>query len=101
MSIATQGPTTVSVEIAGREITFETGKLAKQADGAVVVREGDTEVLATAQGRGGGARARGDIGGVKITFETGKLAKQADGAVVVREGDTEVLATAQGKAEAA
>jgi polyribonucleotide nucleotidyltransferase len=51
MSIATQGPTTLSVEIAGREITFETGKLAKQADGAVVVREGDTVVLATAQGK--------------------------------------------------
>jgi polyribonucleotide nucleotidyltransferase len=51
MSIATQGPTTLTVEIAGREITFETGKLAKQADGAVVVREGDTMVLATAQGR--------------------------------------------------
>jgi polyribonucleotide nucleotidyltransferase len=39
------------VEIAGREITFETGKLAKQADGAVVVRQGDTVVLATAQGK--------------------------------------------------
>src|SRR5689334_6725678 len=51
MSIATQGPTTLSVEIAGREITFESGKLAKQADGAVVVREGDTVVLATAQGK--------------------------------------------------
>jgi polyribonucleotide nucleotidyltransferase len=51
MSIATQGPTTLSVEIAGREITFETGKLAKQADGAVVVRDGDTMVLATAQGK--------------------------------------------------
>jgi polyribonucleotide nucleotidyltransferase len=51
MSIATQGPTTVTAEIAGRELTFETGKLAKQADGAVVVREGDTMVLATAQGR--------------------------------------------------
>src|SRR4051794_29762985 len=51
MSIATQGPTTVSVEIAGRELIFETGKLAKQADGAVVVREADTMVLATAQGR--------------------------------------------------
>jgi polyribonucleotide nucleotidyltransferase len=51
MSIATQGPTTLSVEIAGREITFETGKLAKQADGAVVVRQGDTMVLATAQGK--------------------------------------------------
>ena len=33
-------PVSVSVEIGGREITFETGKLAKQADGAVVVRAG-------------------------------------------------------------
>src|SRR5215213_4780283 len=38
----------VSVEIGGTEITFETGKLAKQAGGAVVVRAGDTMVLATA-----------------------------------------------------
>src|SRR6188474_2107608 len=40
-----------SVEIGGKEIAFETGKLAKQADGAVVVRSGDTMVLATAVGR--------------------------------------------------
>jgi polyribonucleotide nucleotidyltransferase len=40
--------TRVSVEIAGREISFETGKLAKQASGAVVVRSGDTMVLCTA-----------------------------------------------------
>src|ERR1044071_3754067 len=39
---------TVSVEIAGSEITFETGKMAKQASGAVVVRQGDTLVLNTA-----------------------------------------------------
>src|ERR671922_834466 len=32
-------------------ITFESGRLAKQADGAVVVRGGETMVLATAQGR--------------------------------------------------
>ncbi len=32
----------------GKEITIETGKLAKQADGAVVVRIGDTMLLATA-----------------------------------------------------
>ncbi len=31
----------------GREITLETGKLAKQADGSVVVRMGDTMLLAT------------------------------------------------------
>jgi polyribonucleotide nucleotidyltransferase len=41
----------VSVEIGGQEITFESGKLAKQADGAVVVRSGDTMILATAVGR--------------------------------------------------
>ena len=40
--------TRVSVEIEGREISFETGKLAKQASGAVVVRAGDTMVLCTA-----------------------------------------------------
>ena len=31
----------------GRTITIETGRLAKQADGAVVVRMGDTMVMAT------------------------------------------------------
>ncbi|MGX6449024.1 polyribonucleotide nucleotidyltransferase, partial [Patulibacter sp. S7RM1-6] len=40
--------TTLSVEISGQEITFETGKLAKQASGAVTVRQGDTVVLCTA-----------------------------------------------------
>src|SRR3977135_1308111 len=37
-----------SVEIAGSEISFETGRMAKQASGSVVVRQGDTMVLATA-----------------------------------------------------
>jgi polyribonucleotide nucleotidyltransferase len=40
--------TRVSVEIAGKEISFETGKVAKQASGAVVVQAGDTMVLCTA-----------------------------------------------------
>src|ERR1700743_3176055 len=40
--------TRVTVEIAGKEISFETGKMAKQATGAVVVRAGDTMVLCTA-----------------------------------------------------
>jgi polyribonucleotide nucleotidyltransferase len=51
MSTTTGRHASVSVEIGGREITFETGKLAKQADGAVVVRSGDTMILATAVGR--------------------------------------------------
>jgi polyribonucleotide nucleotidyltransferase len=38
----------VSIEIGGTEITLETGRLAKQASGAVVVRGGDTMVLSTA-----------------------------------------------------
>jgi polyribonucleotide nucleotidyltransferase len=38
----------VSVEIGGSEISFETGKLAKQASGAVVVSAGETMVLCTA-----------------------------------------------------
>jgi polyribonucleotide nucleotidyltransferase len=43
-----QEPSRVSVEVGGTEISFETGKLAKQASGSVVVRAGDTMVLATA-----------------------------------------------------
>ncbi|HOI48585.1 MAG TPA: polyribonucleotide nucleotidyltransferase, partial [Prolixibacteraceae bacterium] len=39
---------TKTIELAdGRTITIETGKLAKQADGSVVVRMGDTMLLAT------------------------------------------------------
>ena len=38
----------VSVEIGGAEIVFETGRLAKQASGAVLVASGDTRVLGTA-----------------------------------------------------
>jgi polyribonucleotide nucleotidyltransferase len=38
----------VSVEIGGTEVLFETGRLAKQASGAVLVTAGDTLVLNTA-----------------------------------------------------
>ncbi|HAI14170.1 MAG TPA: polyribonucleotide nucleotidyltransferase [Phycisphaerales bacterium] len=40
--------TTVSIEIAGRTLSIETGQLAKQADGAVMVQYGNTVVLGTA-----------------------------------------------------
>ena len=43
--------TTVTVDIGGEEISFTTGKLARQAHGAVTVRSGATVVLATAVGR--------------------------------------------------
>ncbi|PYM54260.1 MAG: polyribonucleotide nucleotidyltransferase, partial [Candidatus Rokuibacteriota bacterium] len=35
------------IEIGGRRLTLETGRVAKQADGSVIVRYGDTVVLAT------------------------------------------------------
>jgi len=39
---------TVEVDLGGRKITLETGKMAKQANGAVVVRSGDAAVLVSA-----------------------------------------------------
>jgi len=38
----------VNVEFGGRTVTISTGKMAKQANGAVMVRSGDTMVLVTA-----------------------------------------------------
>ena len=37
-----------SVDVGGKQLTIETGKMAKQADGSVVIRYGDTMVLVTA-----------------------------------------------------
>ena len=39
---------TVEMELAGRRLTLETGRVAKQADGAIWATYGDTIVLATA-----------------------------------------------------
>src|SRR5688572_29254678 len=39
---------TTNISLGGRSISIETQRLAKQADGAVVVRAGDTMVLVTA-----------------------------------------------------
>ncbi len=41
-------PKIYSVEIGGRDLHFETGKLAQQASGSVLVRYGETAVLVTA-----------------------------------------------------
>src|SRR6266542_6528798 len=43
---------TFSTEFAGRTLTLETGRLAGLADGAVLVRYGDTVILATAVSSG-------------------------------------------------
>ncbi|WP_369903025.1 polyribonucleotide nucleotidyltransferase [Bacillus manliponensis] len=44
----TQEKQVFSIDLAGRQLTIETGQLAKQANGAVLVRYGDTAVLSTA-----------------------------------------------------
>src|SRR5213596_2383568 len=54
----------VSVEVGGTEISFETGKMAKQASGAVVVRAGDTMVLCTAT-----AGNQRDVGFLPLTVD--------------------------------
>jgi len=41
-------PYQVSVEVGGRALILETGKMAKQANGAIVAKYGDTVVLNTA-----------------------------------------------------
>jgi len=50
--MAEKGPDAISVvaDIGGQEIIFETGRLAKQANGSVIVRSGDSMVLVTAVG---------------------------------------------------
>ncbi len=42
---------TKKIDLAGRELTFETGKVARQADGAIVASFGGTTVLVTAVGQ--------------------------------------------------
>jgi polyribonucleotide nucleotidyltransferase len=41
-------PHTVEIDLGGRTVTLETGRMAKQANGSVVVRSGDSAVLVTA-----------------------------------------------------
>src|SRR5438034_1968211 len=38
---------TKNVDVAGRRISIETGRVAEQANGAVIIRQGDTVVLST------------------------------------------------------
>ena len=51
-------PTTVSFQFGDREVTLETGRLAKQATGAVLVTMGQTVVLATVVGNREGTTDR-------------------------------------------
>ncbi|MHC4515201.1 MAG: polyribonucleotide nucleotidyltransferase, partial [Planctomycetota bacterium] len=59
------GAVRVEREIGGRVLALETGRMAKQADGSVVARYGDTMILATAQS----AQAREDIDFFPLTVD--------------------------------
>src|SRR5687768_17209187 len=75
----------VSREIGGRTLSIESGRMAKQADGAVVARYGDTLVLATAQS----AKAREDIDFFPLTVDYRERAAAAGkfpGGFFKREG---------------
>src|ERR671926_669649 len=60
----TDGVSRVSLEIGGASISFETGRLAKQANGAVVVTAGETMVLCTAT-----AGAQRDVDFLPLTVD--------------------------------
>ncbi len=56
----------VETEIGGKTISIETGKIAKQASGSVVVRSGDTIVLVTVVGAG---KSKPDADFLPLTIE--------------------------------
>lgn len=58
--------TVKEVEVGGRKLTLETGRYAKQANGSVMVRYGDTMVLVTAVSAN---EAREDIGFFPLSVE--------------------------------
>ncbi len=83
--------TRVSVEIAGSEISFETGRMAKQASGAVVVQQGETMVLATAT-----AGSKRDIDFMPLTVDVEErmyAAGKIPGSFFKREGRSGEKAT--------
>jgi len=93
MSTTTGQIATVSIDVGGQEIVFESGKLAKQADGAVVVRSGDTMILATAVGR---ADARPDADFFPLTVDVEErmyAAGKIPGGFFKREGRATERAT--------
>src|ERR1700674_2827000 len=77
---------TFEVDLNGRKITLETGKMARQANGAVVVRSGDSVVLVTAcladQAKPGAAFFPLTVDYREYTYAAGKI----PGGFIKREG---------------
>ena len=86
-------PTTVSLDVGGREMTLQTGLIAKQASGSVTVSYGDTTVLVTVTH--GKPRAGIDFFPLTVDFvEKFAAAGKIPGGFFKREGrlaDREVL----------
>jgi polyribonucleotide nucleotidyltransferase len=75
---------TIEIQFHGKTISFETGKVAKQAGGAVIVRCGDSVVLVTACG---GARKDGDFLPLSVEYlERTYAAGKIPGGFFKREG---------------
>ncbi|MEW6729784.1 MAG: polyribonucleotide nucleotidyltransferase [Acidobacteriota bacterium] len=75
-----------AISFGGREYSIETGKVAKQADGAVIVRYGDTVVLVTAVGEQK-AREGADFFPLTVDYrEYGYAAGRIPGGYFKREG---------------
>jgi polyribonucleotide nucleotidyltransferase len=78
--------TNVEIEVKGKPLTLETGRFAKQANGSIVVRYGDTVVLATAVAK---KEAREDIDFFPLTIdyqEKAYAAGKIPGGFFKREG---------------
>ena len=74
-----------TVKVGDRDLIIETGRMAKQADGAVVVRQGDTMLLATCVS----AREKKDVDFLPLTVEykeTFAAAGRIPGGYFRREG---------------
>ena len=75
-----------TISVAGRDIVFETGKLAKLAHGSVTVRSGDTILLATAC-RGGIPSDETDFLPLRVDYvEKFSSAGKTLGGFIKREG---------------
>ncbi len=75
-----------AINLGGRELTIETGRIAKQADGAVLVRQGDTVVLVTAVS-GRKPRPNADFFPLTVDYrEYGYAAGRIPGGYFKREG---------------
>jgi polyribonucleotide nucleotidyltransferase len=83
----------VEMDLAGRTLSFETGLVAQQADGAVVVRYGDSTVLTTVVGE---SEANASVGFFPLTVEYEErmyAAGKIPGGFIKREGRPTEAAT--------